>query len=164
MPDEWSYLSPAARAASEFKEQGSSFLGRLAPASSTEEAGDVRGRAEEALPRCRAPLLGLPRRLGRRASGALQRRRRAFAYSWPAHRFGAGSPWSFGRVPRRCAVLWRGEARDGRARAAHTGPRRSSCWKPPNSTPRRYARNGRSPSPTGRKGPCGTRLRVWASP
>lgn len=38
MPDPWSYLSPAAQAASEFKEKGSSFLARLAPASSTEEA------------------------------------------------------------------------------------------------------------------------------
>jgi len=62
MPDRWSFLSPAAQAASEFKDKGSSFLGRLAPVLSPEEAmgflADQKKRYHDATHHCWAYRIG----------------------------------------------------------------------------------------------------------
>jgi len=72
MSDPWSYLSPAAQAASEFKEKGSSFLGRLASASSPEEASkfvaEQKRRFHDATHHCWAYRIGWAEGLLERSS------------------------------------------------------------------------------------------------
>jgi uncharacterized YigZ family protein len=72
MTDLWSYLSPAAQAASEFKEKGSSFLGRLAPVSSPEEAAkfvaEQKKRFHDATHHCWAYRIGWAEGLQERSS------------------------------------------------------------------------------------------------